>query len=101
MKLSILPCHHAPREARNITGHKECWPPEETRSLSQLVEAHCPEREGHSVTVTWERCASCGLYLGRTIQPKLMASPALGYCTAHSRYKCGECMVTLIESLRR
>lgn len=64
MKLSLLHCHYAPREARGIAGHKDCWPPEEDRTLVQLVAAACPSRDQHAPRTTNTRCSDCGLYFG-------------------------------------
>jgi hypothetical protein len=63
VKLSLLHCHYAPREARNVQGHKDCWPAGETRTLTQLIEAACPARESHAPDVTNFACVGCGLYL--------------------------------------
>lgn len=65
MKLSLLPCHHAPREAPK--DHKGHWPEGETRTLAQLVRDACPLREGHAPVTMRVRCKGCGLYFAQEV----------------------------------
>ena len=59
MKLSLLHSHYSPREKPGA------WLVGDTRTLAQLVEAACPDRDIHAPQTTNAQCAGCGLYFGR------------------------------------